>query len=75
MVVQLEVDDYMTVNYQLDYSMLNDSLGLTFGVKNIFDEEPPLSLRVSGSGHQVGWDPRYTDPYGLTYYLRAQYRF
>lgn len=74
-VVQLEIDPYITTNYQLGYRMLDDSLGLTFGVKNLFDEEPPLSLRVSGSGHQVGWDPRYSDPYGRTYYLRAEYRF
>jgi len=73
--VRLTVDDYLTTDYQLQYNMLNDSLGLTFGVNNLFDEEPPLSLRVSGAGHQVGWDPRYTDPYGRTYYLEAQYRF
>ena len=73
--MQLEIDPYITTNYQLGYTMLEDTLGLTFGVKNLFDEEPPLSLRVSGSGHQVGWDPRSSDPYGRTYYLRAEYRF
>jgi iron complex outermembrane receptor protein len=62
-------------NYQLRYMMLEDSLGLTFGVSNMLDEEPPLSLRVSGAGHQVGWDPRFTDAYGRTYYLQAEYAF
>ncbi len=71
--VQLDVDEYVTVDYMVEYRMLDDALGLTFGVNNIFDEEPPLSLRVSGSGHQVGWDPRYTDPYGQTFYLKADY--
>ena len=74
-VVQLEVPSYMVTNYQLRYMMLDDSLGLTFGVSNLLDEEPPLSLRVSGAGHQVGWDPRFTDAYGRTYYLQAEYGF
>jgi iron complex outermembrane recepter protein len=74
-VVQLDVPSYMVTNYQLRYMMLDDSLGLTFGVSNLLDEEPPLSLRVSGAGHQVGWDPRFTDAYGRTYYLQAEYGF
>jgi iron complex outermembrane recepter protein len=74
-IVQLEVPSYLVTNYQLRYMMLDDSLGLTFGVSNLLDEEPPLSLRVSGAGHQVGWDPRFTDAYGRTYYLQAEYGF
>jgi iron complex outermembrane receptor protein len=74
-VVQLDVPSYTVTNYQLRYMMLDDSLGLTFGVSNLLDEEPPLSLRVSGAGHQVGWDPRFTDAYGRTYYLQAEYAF
>jgi iron complex outermembrane recepter protein len=74
--VQLDVPSYTVTNYQLNYTMLeDDSLGLTFGVSNLLDEEPPLSLRVSGAGHQVGWDPRFTDPYGRTYYVQAEYAF
>lgn len=74
--VQLDVPSYTVTNYQLNYRMLeDDSLGLTFGVSNVLDEEPPLSLRVSGAGHQVGWDPRFTDPYGRTYYVQAEYAF
>ncbi len=73
--VQLDVPSYMVTNYQLRYMMLDDSLGLTFGVSNLLDEEPPLSLRVSGAGHQVGWDPRFTDAFGRTYYLQAEYSF
>jgi iron complex outermembrane receptor protein len=44
-------------------------------MKNVFDKQPHLSLRESGAGHQVGWDPRYSDAYGRTYYLQAQYAF
>jgi iron complex outermembrane receptor protein len=55
--------------------MLDDSLALTLGISNVLDEEPPLSLRVSGAGHQLGWDPRYTDAFGRTFYLQAEYGF
>lgn len=73
--VQLEVPSYTVINYQLRYMMLNDSLGLTVGVENLADREPPLSLRTGGAGHQVGWDPRYTDAFGRTYYVQANYAF
>jgi iron complex outermembrane receptor protein len=73
--VQLKVPSYLVANYNLRYMMLDDHLGLTFGISNLLDEEPPLSLRTSGSGHQVGWDPRYTDAMGRTYYLQAKYAF
>ncbi|MBT4522397.1 MAG: TonB-dependent receptor [Halieaceae bacterium] len=73
--VQLEIASYSTTDYQLRYMMLDDSLGLNFGVKNLFDKQPHLSLRESGAGHQVGWDPRYNDGYGRTYYLSASYAF
>src|SRR5690606_25346834 len=73
--VQLDVPSYTTTEYQLNYRMLDDALSLTLGVNNLFDEEPPLSLRVSGSGHQVGWDPRYSDAYGRTVYFAAKYTF
>lgn len=50
-------------------------IGVTFGINNLLDEEPPLSLRTSGAGHQVGWDPRYADAYGRTLYVRGEYSF
>ena len=73
--VQLNIPSYSLWQYQVRWDTLNDKLGLTFGVNNLLDEEPPLSLRVSGSGHQVGWDPRYSDAYGRTYYLQAEFTF
>jgi iron complex outermembrane receptor protein len=73
--VQLNVPSYMTTNYDLRYLMMDDHLELSLGISNLLDEEPPLSLRVSGSGHQIGWDPRYTDAMGRTFYLQAKYTF
>jgi len=73
--IQLEVPSYMVTNYQARYMMLDDSLAMTLGITNLLDEEPPLSLRTSGAGHQVGWDPRFTDAFGRTFYLQAEYAF
>jgi len=72
--VQLRVPSYMTWDYQLAYRY-DDSLDLSFGITNLLDKEPPLSLRASGAGHQVGYDPRYTDVFGRTFYVTAQYIF
>lgn len=73
--VQLDVPSYTTLDLVISYSALSDSLITTFGVNNLTDEEPPLSLRSSGAGHQVGWDPRYADAFGRTFYLSASYEF
>ncbi|MDH3409731.1 MAG: TonB-dependent receptor, partial [Gammaproteobacteria bacterium] len=73
--VMLNVPSYTVTEYQARYMMLEDSLALSLGISNLLDKEPPLSLQTSGAGHQVGWDPRFTDGYGRTYYLQAQYHF
>jgi iron complex outermembrane receptor protein len=73
--VQLKIGSYQTWDYQVRWMTLEDRLGLSFGIQNFLDEEPPLSLRVSGAGHQVGWDPRYTDAFGRTYYVSADFTF
>ena len=72
--VQLDVDSYLVTDYQLHYDY-SEKLGFDLGIKNLFDEEPNLSLRVSGSGHQVGWDPRYSDAYGRTFYGSVSFKF
>ena len=49
------------------------SLGLTVGVRNLFDRAPPFSNQ--GATFQVGYDPRFADAVGRTYYLRGTYSF
>lgn len=48
-------------------------LGLTVGVRNLFDKDPPLSYQ--DATFQAGYDPRYTDALGRTFYARATYTF
>ena len=48
-------------------------LTLTAGVRNLFDRDPPLSYQTKT--FQAGYDPRYTDPTGRTFYVRGTYNF
>ena len=49
------------------------SLSLTAGVRNLFDRDPPLSYQQAV--FQAGYDPRYTDASGRTFYVRGSYDF
>ena len=46
---------------------------LTAGVRNVFDKAPPSS--VQSATFQVGYDPRFADPYMRAYYVRGTYKF
>jgi len=72
--VQLQVPSYATANFTTTY-FVNDDLNMTFGINNVMDKTPPLSLRTGGAGHQAGYDPRYTDVLGRTFYISADYTF
>ncbi|MFP5391868.1 MAG: TonB-dependent receptor domain-containing protein, partial [Gammaproteobacteria bacterium] len=45
----------------------------TLGVKNLTDKEPPYTNQ--GTTFQQGYDPRYTDPVGRTWYARIATKF
>jgi iron complex outermembrane receptor protein len=72
--IQLDIEAYWKVDYLTRYT-INESAQVFFGITNLLDKEPPLSLRTSGAGHQVGYDPRYTDSKGRTLYLGGSYTF
>ncbi len=69
------VPAYQTIDYQGQFLAMEDALKVTFGINNVTDKEPPLSLRTSGAGHQVGFDPRYFDVAGRTWYAGVAYSF
>jgi iron complex outermembrane receptor protein len=48
-------------------------LSLALGVRNVLDRDPPASDQ--GQTFQVGYDPRYTDARGRTYYATVKYAF
>jgi len=69
-----DVKEYVTFDYQAKYNFTK-TMSLTAGIRNLLDKDPPLSVRNTGGGNQVGYDGRYTDPLGRTFYLTGQYRF
>lgn len=68
-----KVPSYYTVDWQGKYSF-NKELVFTAGIKNLLDKKPPLSIKTVG-GNQLGFDPRYADGVGRTFYLQAAYKF
>jgi iron complex outermembrane receptor protein len=69
-----DVRPYTTLDWQGKYNV-NKNLAMTAGIRNLLDRDPPFTIRDSGGGNQVGYDGRYTDPLGRTFYVTAQYKF
>ncbi|MGQ5524590.1 TonB-dependent receptor [Chitinimonas sp. PSY-7] len=67
------VSSYTTVDVQTRY-MVRKGFTLTGGITNLFDRDPPRSLRNTGS-HQLGYDPRYADAIGRSFYVSGNYKF
>ena len=64
---------YETVDAQLKYSGIKN-LALVFGVRNLFDHDPPY-VNGAGGAFQGGYDPTYVDPRGRFAYVQLQYKF
>ena len=67
-----KVSNYATFDLYGSYQMPK-GFGLTVGVRNVFDRDPPFSL--NDNTFQAGYDPRYTDPTGRAYYVQGTYSF
>ncbi|ATQ74609.1 hypothetical protein CR152_08810 [Massilia violaceinigra] len=67
-----KVGDYSTFDATLGWKPMKN-VSMTFGVKNIADEDPPSSR--NGQNFQVGYDPTFTNPLGRTFYARLNYKF
>jgi iron complex outermembrane recepter protein len=70
----LKVPSYTTFDWQTAYN-IEKHIRLTAGVRNIADKAPPLSLQSGGGGNQIGYDGRYYDPIGRTFYVRGDVKF
>jgi iron complex outermembrane receptor protein len=66
------VNPYETMDAYVAWSGMK-GLRITAGVRNLFDRDPPFSNQ--GDVFQANYDPRFTNPAGRTYYLRASYQF
>jgi iron complex outermembrane recepter protein len=70
----LKVPSFTTFDWQSAYN-IERNIRLTAGVRNLTDKAPPLSLQTGGGGNQVGYDGRYYDPIGRTFYVRGDVKF
>lgn len=72
----LKVKNYVTFDWQTVWTY-NKQWSVTAGVLNLTDKKPPLSISTSGAnrGHPFGYDNRYYDPRGRTFYINASYTF
>ena len=67
-----KVSAYTTEDLYATYAMAK-GFSFTVGVKNLADRLPPYT-NYTGL-FQQGYDPRFTDPTGRTYYARGTYSF
>ena len=52
------------------------NMGLTVGVKNLFDRNPPFSAAYdSNTGAGSSWEPRVADPRGRAFTITLDYKF
>lgn len=67
------IDSWLTVDLQYAYNFDFDGseAAITVGIKNVFDEEPPVVY----DGVNFSYDPKHHDPRGQLFYLRGKYRF
>lgn len=72
--MERDVKSYTTLDYQAKLNYIKN-LTVTAGIRNLLDQDPPFTVRNSGGGNQVGYDGRYADPLGRTFYVTAQYKF
>ncbi|WP_284617398.1 TonB-dependent receptor [Aquabacterium humicola] len=70
----LNVREHTTLDWRTQWKPMKN-LTLVLAIENLMDKEPPLSLRVNGAGHQLGYDPRYASPYGRTFSFSGRYEF
>jgi iron complex outermembrane recepter protein len=74
--IRLDVPSHFTFDWQTVFS-LNKSLQFTVGALNITNETPPLAISTGGGnrGQQFGFDDRYYDSRGRTWYVNGSYKF
>jgi iron complex outermembrane recepter protein len=71
--IQRQVSAYTTLDWQTRFNF-NKSFKVTFGVLNLLDKKPPVSIKSEG-GQQIGFDNRYSDPRGRTLYVDGTFSF
>ena len=70
------VSDYIIYHFAISYLGLGPDYKLTFGIKNLFDRDPPFAITYeSNSGAGSSWEPRVADPRGRSFTVAAEVKF
>ena len=69
-----KVDSYVTYNYSVTYKGI-ENMGITLGIKNLFDQDPPFTAHQNDFAAGAGWETRIADPRGSAYTLLLEYKF
>jgi iron complex outermembrane recepter protein len=75
--IRVEVPNFYTADWQTTWAPAGKPWSITGGVLNLFDTAPPFVPSTGGSnrGQQFGFDDRYYDSRGRTFYINASYKF
>ena len=70
-----DVAAYQLFNASIGYTGIKN-LGLTFGIKNLLDKDPPFSAAYdTNTGAGSSWEPRVADPRGRAFTFTVDYKF
>jgi len=70
------VKPYSIFNFSASYLGLAPGFKMTFGVKNIFNTDPPFAITYDGNtGAGSSWEPRIADPRGRSFTVEAAVKF
>lgn len=69
------VANYIIYNLSAGYA-INPEFKITFGVKNLFDKDPPFAISYdSNNGSGSSWEPRVADPRGRAFTMLTEFKF
>ncbi len=69
-----DVDDYITYNYSLTWTGLENTR-FTLAVRNLLNTDPPFTAHQVDFASGATWEPRVADPRGRSFNLQVEYRF
>lgn len=70
------VSDYVIYNFSATYRGLAPNYSLSFGIRNLFDKDPPFAISYDSLGGSGGaWEPRVADPRGRSFTVAAEFKF
>ena len=70
------VKPYIIYNFSASLLSLAPGYKLTFGVKNLFNTDPPFAITYDGNtGAGSSWEPRVADPRGRSFTMQVEVKF